>query len=411
MLTRGRDSYLNSEVFEVVAQFGEKQFLVHSGILAAQSKPLGSIITSVLADKSIDRKIDLKEWDGDTVGRFVEFLYVGHYDFPDPTPPLVGPESIVSDDGAAQQDLNTPETAQSVVSETAQSDKTETIQPESPVGPRPLTPLSQFDLQPKSDVGEYLRPWPFDPALYDFGEVLLAHAKVYFLAQDQEVDALRRLAYQHLLLALKDIGSVEPSWQVAVNIVDLLRYSYSHMVSSGSSEEPLQNLVSQFAALNFPALQGRNEMTLLIKEGGQLASDLMDKVCRRLVNSESGLREAAEAAEAAKGRQGCPQKEHMWREEVAKLSARVRSLDGLLNKSRDEFGRVETELKVWQREVSTLGVRIRSLEGLVKVGGDNLRRSEAECKAERQNASEWQTKVKTLERRNVSIFPLKPRAL
>lgn len=280
-------------MFEVLAQSGTKRFLVHSGILAARSKPLENIIKTTLSNPSPKRIIDLQEWDEATVGRFVEFLYVGHYQAPDPKHPLVGPSSTASDDDgdddddACPQEFNTPATAQSVVSEIAQSDRTETIRSGSPAGPRPLTPLSQFDLEPQNDLSEYLASGPFDPAVYDFGDVLVAHARVYFLAQDQEVDALRRLAYQHLLSALRGIGLVEPGWRVGVNIVDLLRYVYSHTDSSGGLEVPLRNLVLQFAALNFPALQSRDEMTGLMREGGELASDLMARVCKRLVNSES----------------------------------------------------------------------------------------------------------------------------
>lgn len=289
-------------MFEVLAQSGAKRFLVHSGILAAQSKPLKAVISGAPPQESPSRTIDLQEWDEATVGRFVEFLYVGHYQAPDPKHPLVGPESAVSnddddDDDTCPQDFNTPATAQSVVSEAAQSDRTETIRSGSPpLGPRPLTPLSQFDLEPQNVLSDYLSPGPFDPAVYDFGDVLLAHARVYFLAQDQEVDALRRLAYRHLLSTLRDIGSVEPGWRVGANIVELLRYVYSRTGSPGGLETPLRSLVLQFVALNFLALQSRDEMTGLIREGGELASDLMARVCKRLVNSESicmvGHREA-----------------------------------------------------------------------------------------------------------------------
>lgn len=137
-----------------------------------------------------------------------------------------------------------------------------------------------------------------DPTVCGYGEVLLAHARVYSLAQNQKVEALQKLAYQRLLSTLLSIGLVEPGSQVAVDFIDLLRYVYSHTISSGRSEEPLQNIVSQFAALNFPALESRDEMAGLIREGGKLASDLMGKVCKRLVNSEDLLqRKSASEAE------------------------------------------------------------------------------------------------------------------
>ncbi|KAL0633090.1 hypothetical protein Q9L58_008046, partial [Maublancomyces gigas] len=292
--------HLSSETLEILAQSGEKKFFVHGDILAAQSEPLRKIVEGV-QDGSTSQKIDLQEWDGDTVGRFVEFLYVGHYQAPSPTQPSsVGPGSTVSEDGAYQQGADTPTTSQSVRPGMSRSVSTETIQSNwtaSPVGPRPLTPLWRFDLelQNHSDQNlergrlEMLGLRSCDPAICGYGEVLLAHARVYSLAQNQKVEALQKLAYKRLLSTLLSVGSVEPGSQVVVDFIDLLRYVYSHTVSSGSSEEPLQNIVSQFAALNFPALQSRDEMTGLIREGGKLASDLMGKVCKRLVNSEDLL--------------------------------------------------------------------------------------------------------------------------
>lgn len=288
----GIHRHLSSETIEIIAQSGEKQFFVHSDILAAQSEPLKQTVR----DASADRKINLQEWDGDTVGRFVEFLYIGHYQVPNPTQ---RPESAVSEVGTG---ADTPATSQSG---TVRSDSTETAREEyttttSPMGPRPLTPLWQFSMELQSRAGPYMDREAlevfglesFNPAVCDYGEVLLAHAKVYSLAQNQEVEALRKLSYKRLLSTLLRIGSVEPDWQVTIDFIALLRYVYSHTVlSPGDSEEPLQKIVSQFAALNFPALQSRDEMTELIREGGKLASDLMNKVYKRLAHSEALLQE------------------------------------------------------------------------------------------------------------------------
>lgn len=235
----------------------------------------------------------------------MEFLYVGHYQAPSPTqPPDIGPESIISEDDTYQQDIDTPTTSQSVRPGMAQCDSagvtlSDLITP--PVGPRPLTPLWRFGLEHQNhsnpfterDSLEVLGLRSCNPAICGYGEVLLAHAKVYSLAQNQEVEVLRKLAYRRLLSTLLSIGEVEPGCQVVVDLIDLLRYVYSHTVSSESSEEPLQNIVSQFAALNFPALQSRDEMTGLMREGGKLASDLMKKVCKRLVSSEGLLQVAS----------------------------------------------------------------------------------------------------------------------
>lgn len=334
--------HLSSETYEIVAQSGQKRFFVHSDILIAKCSsflgnrrkayldersqtptddtscmtpisqhsvdhldpesvqdasdasltgPWNKSISATAGSESRERKIDLLQWDGDTVGRFVEFLYIGHYQAPSPRQLVTEQESIISEDDTYRRDVYTPETARSEVTET-QSDGTA-----SPVGPhRPLTPLSGFDEEP--DLGrnafrereaEVFSLRFFNSAICDYNDVLLAHARVYALAQHLKFEALQKVSLQRLLSALLSIDSVKPESQVVLNVIDLLRYVYSHTASSTASEEPIRKIVSQFAALNFPALQSRGEMSELIKEGGELASDLMEKVWKRLVNSEDSL--------------------------------------------------------------------------------------------------------------------------
>ncbi|KAL0634504.1 hypothetical protein Q9L58_006593 [Maublancomyces gigas] len=327
--------HLDSAIFEVLAQSGAKRFLVHSGILAAQSKPMEAIIKNTQSQEPPTRTIDLQQWDSATVGRFVEFLYVGHYQAPDPK--HLGPESepVISDsdsDSDGPQDLNTPATAQSVASETAQSDTTETMQPRPPADTLP-----QFDLELHSLLGDRLNSSPFDPAVHDFADVLFAHARVYFLARDQGVDTLQRLAYQHLLSTLRDIGAVEPGWQVGANIIDLLRYAYSH--ARGASAE-LEGLVSQFVALNFPALRGRDEMTGLVREGGELASDLVDRLCGRLVGSESACRAGRQEACALRAR-------------IQEEEGRLRSTEAELRSERTKANTLSGQVQSMQMELAT----------------------------------------------------------
>lgn len=131
----------------------------------------------------------------------------------------------------------------------------------------------------------------FSPLEHDYKKVLLAHANVYALAQYKDVVALRSLSLENLLMTLMSIGSLEPRTHLAINAIALLDYVYSHTTVLVSSEEPMRRLVSQFAALNFPALQQTEGMEKLLCREGDLARDLMQKVCRRLVVSENELGE------------------------------------------------------------------------------------------------------------------------
>lgn len=121
----------------------------------------------------------------------------------------------------------------------------------------------------------------------NYNNVLLAHAKVYCLAQYKSVSALRTLALRRIYLVLLKIDPLTPESDNAavMNAIDLINYVYTNTDSLVSSEEPLRKLLSQFAAHNIQVLQGRQEMTDIINEGGDFVNELMPKICRRLILS------------------------------------------------------------------------------------------------------------------------------
>lgn len=82
---------MNSEVFAIVAKLDQKRFLVHEGVMAAQSEALwvdacNQIFSTSCGGAGAPKVIELDGHDGDTVGRLVEFLYQGDYVAPDPVP-------------------------------------------------------------------------------------------------------------------------------------------------------------------------------------------------------------------------------------------------------------------------------------------------------------------------------------
>lgn len=157
---------------------------------------------------------------------------------------------------------------------------------------RPLTPLNEW--YPKSlptrqgdPVTESERLEGFDPAHYDFKAALLSHAKVYALAHYKSVHALRALALNRLLLTLVHLDPIPTDSHLSRNLVELASYSYSNTDYLSSSKEPLRDLISQFVALNFAALQTEPEAVELIGHGGDFVKDVMAKVCRRLASRQA----------------------------------------------------------------------------------------------------------------------------
>lgn len=280
---------ISNETLKIVAEFGTREFTVHIDFFNRQSETPIPVRPSS-QNESTAPTLDLLEWDGNTVARFVDFLYFGHYQVPSPTQPFKETESVILEDDIYQRDVYTPESVQSNRTETIQSDEAEPAV-------HPLVPLEEFHEEldtgyntQKEREAEEKDLELFYPTTCDYEELFLAHAKVYALAQSQGAKILQKLALQRLLTALLTIGSVDPDSPVAINTIDLLRYVYSYPVPLESSKEPMRDMVSHFAALNFPALQSRREMAELMREGGELTSDLMVKVRRRLVNSEDNLR-------------------------------------------------------------------------------------------------------------------------
>lgn len=263
-----------SDIIELTAR-GQSRFFVHKDILASQSQPFRNAITGVWKE-STEHKIDLEDWDQDTVGRLIEFLYTGNYSYPDPEPASVVPDS---QDSA----WTTPATVR--------SQSLRDHSPDSSYRSRPLTPLEQClprcFLENRKTDAERLEC--FVPEQHEFKEALLSHAAVYALACYKDVDSLQLLALRRLAMTLSAISPIRVDARLSMGIADVVKYVYSHTDALRSSEEPLRRIVSQFAALNFPALQAKAEFAELLSEGGDFVNDLMAKVSRRLVAAEREL--------------------------------------------------------------------------------------------------------------------------
>lgn len=214
----------------------------------------------------------MKGWDSLTVGRMVEFLYHGSYQYPDPAP--LSPEGIAPVRGTGPRSiLSVPST----VRDQSQSST-----------PRPLTPVSEclqqyFSTDQREDAQTSVqRLAGFDPAIYNYGEALLAHAKVYHIAQYMEILPLQATALQHLLDTLSSMNPIVASSgsHNVGGIVELARYVYANTNHLENDEEPLRRLVSYFVASNFSVLKSTPDLGQLFIGGGDIVMDVMENVFR-----------------------------------------------------------------------------------------------------------------------------------
>lgn len=263
--------FLSSEIIEIVTDIGESRIFVHKDALISQSAPFRDALNGGWAEAT-DRKIVMNDWDSLTVGRMVEFLYCGTYQYPDPTP-LSGERSAPVQGTIPRSIISVPST----VGDQSQSST-----------PRPLTPVSQC-LQKflSSDQCEdhetaVQRLAGFDPALHNYDDVLLAHAKVYHLANYKAILPLQAMALQHLLDTLSRMNPIvaaSGSHNVG-GVVELTRYVYANTDHLENHEEPLRRLVSYFVASNFWVLKSSPDLGQLFSDGGDVVMDVMENVFR-----------------------------------------------------------------------------------------------------------------------------------
>lgn len=244
---------MTSEVFELTSADGVS-FFVTKDILTSHSQPFRDATV-----EPTDRKIHLPHWDSDTVARLVEFLFIGDYTYPDPSP--------------LQPCLTLPQAP-------APADP-----PSSPPDPdRPTTPPAEWlNVPPSPEYDRALtdaeRLAQFVSADHDFSDVLLAHAKVYALGSEKGISRLCALACRRLHLVLAWLNPLTPGSRVTADIVDLGIYVYGHTVRP---EDPLRKLASRFIALNLGVFQSDQRAVELMREGGDFVQDLFANVCMLL---------------------------------------------------------------------------------------------------------------------------------
>lgn len=143
---------------------------------------------------------------------------------------------------------------------------------------RPLTPITSPNysaprLAEKLTQAEAFQKWlghrVWSSSELDYETTLLAHAKLYALANCYMLSELKNMAIQRLLDTLRFIGCPHPESSVIAHITALIEYVYAHTDRLASEEEPLRKLVTTFAASNYNALEGPN-LQALMSRGGDL---------------------------------------------------------------------------------------------------------------------------------------------
>jgi hypothetical protein len=267
-------SPFETQIFQVTAEGGTRCFYTHASILSRCSQPFRSAVEGDWGESS-ERIIDLNDWDGDTVERFLQFLHTNNYQWPIPEKNVL--EGLGSIDGKNKLftfELPTPKA------------KTESFEIS-----RPLTPVEQLVAADEAlsiplDYNAWLGA--IKPADHDLRDLLLSHAKTYALASCKGIEGLKRLALDRTLKTLTAFGTIESGSREVTYITELLKYVYENTTSLPSGREPMRKLVVRFTALNLTVLNADNKITCLMSSSAELAGDLMSDVTRRVQALEIG---------------------------------------------------------------------------------------------------------------------------
>lgn len=272
-------------MFEVIAGLDHKCFLVHASVLF-KSDLIGAFLVG--NSKALkERKIVLHDWDQGTVGRLVEWLYTGDYGSPCPT--KVG-YNVITDiiHQATALDAN----------------KAPIVDTEDP--PQPLTPFAKkaldvfkknFHESSTQVLDRWLKTCKHDPHELNFETTLLAHAKVYSLAQKTFLADLQALAFQHLDSLFDWIDSrIVAKSPIVSDLVTLTEYVYANTNRPKIGEEPLRDLLTTLIAKNFGCFNDgeKGQVRRLMDGGGDFGTDVWEKVGRHVGALGKDLRESHE---------------------------------------------------------------------------------------------------------------------
>ena len=237
-------------------------FIAHASVLE-QSDNLKAVIRGEWKD-SLERKIVLEDWDAASVGRMLQWLYTGDYNAPNPKVP----SSFV------ENHHQVPKSAAA-----AKHPKYST---------RALTPFanlrfSMLPLPAKRTESEKCETWmqKFGDARYDmdYEPTLLAHAKLYVLANYMLLPGLQAFTFERLHNLLSTMSPIEMDKPVMSNLVNLIEYIQATTTRPDDGEEPLHRLITTFIAYNFSQFDDDDgEVQRLMNQNRDFAKDVLVKV-------------------------------------------------------------------------------------------------------------------------------------
>lgn len=200
---------------------------------------------------------------------------------------------------------------------------------------RPLTPISDcfgvgFPAESVQTAAGVIAETDFERDKHTVGTSVLTHARVYSFAHRHFFTDLATLALQRLT----QMVSLAPCECTVLfpHLADAIRHIYETTPGPDMQKDPARKLLSQYVALNYTNLVGK-ELDTLAGEGGELMVDLSNKLARLLAmrSSQIGSLES----------------------QINVLSTEVGTLQAICNDKEKEIQKVRgnlEDLKTWNKK-------------------------------------------------------------
>ena len=293
-------SHFASKVINIIVGKTGRKLNAHTAFLCKSDK-LKALTEGGWADKEA---IVLPDWDEETVGRLLEWLYTGTYSFP-------CPQALQSDDAK-----NTSSASPKAETSSSGPSYNETsFLPTSMVNPKDsdgtaeaftkfaavnsLDELQAVYHYPSRLQSGHFSIWKrrsvghpnFAKHQISYFETLIAHARLYVLSNYMLLPELQQLAFHNLRDVVFFLRELPAGCPVITDVVTLTQYVYANTASLKNSEEPLRFFLSSYIAINATAWK-EGAFDTLMEEGGDIAIDISRKVRQRLEHVEEKLKKS-----------------------------------------------------------------------------------------------------------------------
>lgn len=249
----------------------EKEIMIHTVLVAEQSLVLNSLVNGLMKEAQ-DKLVIWKDVDEQTFALFAEFVYTGGYTLPALKDQATGcgiepPHLIMSIPDKLEQSSKKKKSSIFKVEQVLKPKRTK-FQDLFYSSPAILTPSLTFAYSLRSPADTSPDGYP--------NSNLLAHARLYVLAEIYDIKNLNSLALQKLHAILSQSNPCGAAYHR--DLMVLIRYTYENTLSREHKDE-LRMLVSCYIAdEGSKAIAWSKQCLDLIEEVGAFARELVSEL-------------------------------------------------------------------------------------------------------------------------------------